>query len=278
MLKGMLAELISTVTSRGNARKSVVETPSESIRPMVGPNGDSQYNYAWLYPGPFLSDPFTGVPFSSNSRYLQRLDQFQNGNLQSMTIYLERLSLGTSGTDIMFSACPNNEAMYEDMSNIEVKYAGQVVFRSDDKSNKLMNLSETWIENEVDFSFPNMSNVAITGAITSNPRKAKWLLVNFVQMRESYFKNLVQDGPSVVNNMMTIEFNTPELSDLINGPVGGGGSPVALPLATNGVPQVQPLYRLHCNYNYLGSVNTYKGFTDFMFLPANAQGPYTMAS
>lgn len=138
-----------------------------------------------------------------------------------------------------------------------------------------MNLSETWVENQVSWSFPNMSNVAITAPITSNSRRAKWLLVNFVQMREAYFKNLVQDGPSVVNNMMEILFNTPELYELSNG-TAAGGSPVALP--AGGVPAIQPQYRLHVNYNYLGSVNTYKGFTDFMFLPANAQGPYTMAS
>ena len=255
--------------------------PSESIRPAVGPNGDSQYNYAWIYPGPFISDPFTGQPASGNIRWNQRLDQFQNGNLQSMTIYLERLSLGTI-PDIMMSQTPNTEVMYEDMSNIEVKYAGQVVFRSDDKVNKLMNLSETWIENEVSLSFPQMTNLPITTVIASNARKFKWLLVNFVQFRESYMKNLIQDGPSVINNMMTIEFNTPELFELSNGTPGSLPAPLPAasvsPPSPAGTPVIQPQYRLHCSYNYLGSVNTYKGFTDFMFLPANAQGPYTMAS
>lgn len=100
--------------------------PSESIRPAVGPNGDSQYNYAWIYPGPFTSDSFTGVPASLNNRFSQRLDQFQNGNLQSMTFALERVSLGTS-PDILMTASPNNGAfMWEDMSNVEVRYAGQV--------------------------------------------------------------------------------------------------------------------------------------------------------
>jgi hypothetical protein len=256
--------------------------PSESIRPAVGPNGDAQYNYGWIYPGPFVSDPFLGVSASSGNKQSVRLDQFQNGNLQSMTVFLERISLGvTAGpSDVFMTQTANNETMYEDLSNVEITYGGQVIYRSDDKSNKLMNLSETWSENEVTYSFPNMSNLTAGGvAISSNSRKAKWLLVNFVQMRESYFKNLVQDGPSVVNNMMQIRFNTPELSELRNGPqTGGGGNPVALPVASNGVPVAQPTYRLHCNYNYLGSVNTYKGFTDFMFLPANAQGPYTMAS
>lgn len=253
--------------------------PSESIRPAVGPNGDSQYNYGWIYPGPFQSDPFTGKPAGPNNtglRQLIRLDQFQNGNLQSMTIYLERISLGTTPTDILMANTPNNEAMYEDMSNVEIKYGGQTIYRSDNKSNKLMNLSETWVENEVDFSFPQMTNLAIAGVggIAVNPRKAKWILVNFVQMRESYFKNLVQDGPSVVNNMMSIEFNTPELEDLSNGDPGF----IPAPLPASGVPVTQPQYILRASYNYLGSINTYKGFTDFMFLPANAQGPYTMAS
>ncbi len=255
--------------------------PSESIRPAVGPNGNAQYNYGFIYCGPFISDRFTGVGALSGNKQSVRLDQFQNGNLQSMTIFLERVTLGTApgAADIPMSNTPNNDAMYEDLSNVEITYGGQVIYRSDDKTNKLMNLSETWVENEIDYSFPNMSNLTITAPITPNARKAKWLLVNFVQMRESYFKNLVQDGPSVVNNMMLIRFNTPELSQLSN---GTAGSPSPLPAIispdTDSRPVTQPQYILHCNYNYLGSVNTYKGFTDFMFLPANAQGPYTMAS
>jgi len=276
------AAIIGSLPTQYDNRYLMIQTalmalgPSESIRPAVGPNGDSQYNYGWIYPGQFLSNDFTGVSASANARCQVRLEQFQNGNLQSMTIYLERISLGVASgqSDVFMSSCPNNEAMYEDMTNIEIKYGGQTIYRSDDMSNKLMNLSETWTENEIDFSFPNMTNLAITTPINVNDRKAKWILVNFVQMRESYFKNLVQDGPSVINNMMSIEFNTPELQSLSN------GDPLALPapLPALGIPAVQPQYRLHASYNYLGSVNTYKGFTDFMFLPANAQGPYTMAS
>lgn len=41
---------------------------------------------------------------------------------------------------------------------------------------------------------------------------------------------------------------------------------------------IQPFYQLRANYNYLASINTYKGYSDAQFLPANAAGPYTMAS
>lgn len=250
--------------------------PAESIRPAVGPNGEAQYNYGWIYPAPFTSEQFTGVPQSANMRKLIRLQDFQNGNIQSMTIYLERVSTGgvtgSTGPDTPFTNVAHNQTVYENLSNVEVKYGGQTIYRSDDLSNKLMALSEYTCTNDFGTSFPNMSNVTVdsSGGFTPNSRTASWILVNFVQFREQYFKNLVQDGPSLVNNMCTIEFNTPELEDLSNG--APGGRPNVQPLG------FQPQYVLRANYNMLASVNTWRGYTDIMFLPANAEGPYTMAS
>jgi hypothetical protein len=256
--------------------------PAESIRPAVGPNGEAQYNYGWIYPSPFTSEQFQGVPQSSNTRKLIRLQDFQNGNIQSMTIYLERVSTGgnvisggPSYPDAPFTSMAHNQTNYAPISNIEIKYGGQTIYRSDDLSNKLMALSEYTCTNDFDTSFPNLNNstVASSAGFTTNSATASWVLVNFVQFREQYFKNLVQDGPSLVNNMCTIEFNTPELNDTtISNGSGATGSP------PTGTQLVQPQYILRANYNMLASVNTWRGYTDMMFLPANAEGPYTMAS
>ena len=248
--------------------------PGESIRPAVGPNGQSQYNYGWIYPSPFTSEQFTGVPASSGALQSVRLQDFQNGNVQSITLYLERLTLGATGADIPISQCPNSEIVYEDITNVTITYGGQVVYRADDATNKLMALSEYTSTNDINVDFPNMSNLAITGPITVNSRTASWVLINFAQFREQYFKNLVQDCVSPVNNMMLVQFNTPELTELSNGAAGGNPTPIP----ATGIPVQQPTYVLHANYNMLGSLNTYKGYTDFQWLPANAQGPYTMAS
>ena len=77
---------------------------------------------------------------------------------------------------------------------------------------------------------------------------------------------------------MEVRFHTPELGELSNGTDGGEPQPLGDVSGEEVIPQVQPKYRLHASYNYQVSMNTWKGFTDQMFLPANAQGPFTMAS
>lgn len=245
--------------------------PAESIRPDVGPNGDAQYNYGWMYPSAFVSSEFVGRAPSDGSVQVVRLEQFPNGSLQSMDLYLERMTTG-SDPDVRLKDCPNNEILYEDLSNIEVRYGGQVIYRSDDESNKLMSLSEYTTSNVVNINFPNLGTGAVGGTITTNTSTTTWVHVQLTQFNDQngLFKNLVQDGVSAVNNMMEVRFNTPEITELSNGTPGGVPLPEAL--------TQQPIYRLHANYNYQVSMNTWKGFTDQMFLPANAQGPFTMAS
>jgi len=256
--------------------------PGESIRPDVGPNGDAQYNYAWIYPSEFTSQEFVGKPKSGGTLQSIRLESFPNGSLQSIDLYLERLTLGVD-PEVRMSDCPNSEIIYEDISNVELRYGGQVIYRSDDESNKLMALSEYTTSNQVNVNFPNMSNLTVlnTADITSNSRVASWVHIQLSQFNENngLFKNLVQAGVSAVNNMMEVRFNTPELDELVNGTATGNPNALGTSnLAMNRIPDVQPLYRLHATYNYQVSLNTWKGFSDCMFLPANAQGPYTMAS
>lgn len=257
--------------------------PGESIRPDVGPNGDAQYNYGWIYPSEFTSQEFTGHPKSGNGTLQTvRLESFPNGSLQSIDLFLERTSLGISGTDVPIGDCANNEIVYETLRDVELRYGGQVIYRSDDDSNKLMALSEYTTANIVSVNFPNMSNLTTAAAFSVSGRTASWVHIQLSQFNENngLFKNLLQDGVSAVNNMMEVRFHTPELDELSNGLDGGSPQPLGDVSVTDGpvIPQVQPQYRLHATYNYQVSMNTWKGFTDQMFLPANAQGPFTMAS
>lgn len=258
--------------------------PGESIRPDVGPNGDAQYNYGWIYPSEFTSQEFTGAPKSAGRTHSVRLESFPNGSLQSIDLFLERTTLGVldGGVDIPLSDCPNNEIVYEDMRGVELRYGGQVIYRSDDESHKLMALSEYTTSNQFDVSFPNMGTAALTGDEVINPNTAvaTWVHIQLSQYNENngLFKNLVMDGVSAVNNMMEARFFTPELEELSNGAKTGKPDSLGTEKGDKKVPNVQPKYRLHATYNYQVSMNTWKGFTDQMFLPANAQGPFTMAS
>jgi len=258
--------------------------PSESIRPAVSALGSGQYNYPWMYPGPFISSPFIGMPASGNQKQTVTLNQFQNGNLQSITLMLKRVtagvSIGTPAADVPINNSANNIMEFEDMTNIEVKYAGQVVFRSDDSINKLMNLSETAVENTIKISVPNWSNTVLTAGQSYNvqPHNSSWVLVNFVQQRQSYMQNLLQDGVSLLANLLTVEFNTPELASLTNGTNATAPQPVGVVVGDVVKPTTQPQYVLMASYNYQAAVNCYKSMIDMQFLPSNAQGPYTMAS
>ena len=263
--------------------------PGESIRPEVGPSaggrgGGSQYNYGWIYPSEFTSTEFTGRPKSGGSLASVRLESFPNGSLQSIDLCLERMTLGLLPPleDVRISDCPNNEIVYEDMSNIELRYGSQVIYRSDDESNKLMVLSEYTTANQFAVSFPNMSDQAITpgSEIAVNSGTATWVHIQLSQYNEcnGLFKNLVQDGVSALGSMMSIVFNTPELYELSNGATTGQPVSLGETKGDNKIPQIQPQYRLHATYNYQVSLNTWEGHTDQIFLPSNASGPYTMAS
>lgn len=251
--------------------------PGQSIRPAVGPNGDAQYNYGWIYPSSFVSAPFQGRSVSDGKGKINvRLEEFPNGNIQSIDLYLRRVTAGIAGTDVPLSDCQTNNTIYEDISNAEVKYGSQVVYRSDDLSNKLMALSEYTSNNQFDTSFPNISNLSYTGLeVAPNIKTSSWLRVQFAQFNENHFRSLVQDSVTIVNNMLSIDLNTPELEDLSNGDIEN----LPLPIGdASGRPTAQPTYEIVASYNMLGSLNTWKGYTDFMWLPADAQGPYTMAS
>lgn len=257
--------------------------PSASISQVVGANGSSSYVYGWSFPSYYYSSPFDGSSDKSNKCEV-RLESFRNGSLSSMDIYLERLTLGNAAATgppaveanlTIKGNVPNAFVAYEDLSNVEITYGGQCIYRSSDKSYMLMGLSEYTTEPQFKYSFPNMGvDMAIDNPIFTQEKTVKWVHVQLSQYNENFFTNLVQSGVSLVNNMCSITFNTPDPSELSNGTVGATSKPV--PLAIDPAQKIK--YRLVVRYNYQAALTTYKGETDYTFLNPSSRGPYTMAN
>jgi len=256
--------------------------PSASIAQVVSANGNSSYVYGWSFPSYYYSPPFTGSDSPSNKIDI-RLEQFRNGSLSSIDIYLERLTLGNAAVVgppqidanlLIKGNSPYAFVAYEDLKNVELTYGGQCIYRSSDKSYMLMGLSEYTTESQFKYTYPNMGwDMAFPEPIhTGNQKNVKWVHVQLSQYNENFFTNLLQSGVSLVNNMCSISFNTPPISELSNGDGSGNKKPVPPEIVT------QPTYRLVVRYNYQAALTTYKGETDYTFLNPSSRGPYTMAN
>lgn len=244
--------------------------PISSIRNQVGPQGDSRYSYGWMYPSPFKSGVFRGVAESENQTVSVFLNNMRSGSLQSMDLFLIRESIGDAADNPMSSSW--NFENFADLSNVEIRYGGQTVYRAPDKSYKMFNLSNYTAENQIDTVSPQIQ-IADLGAAVPMPTTANtssWVHVQLSQFNENFISNLMQHGAQPQNNMMEVIFNTPEITEIFN------GSPLGLPAPAATVQQ--PRYRLLVNLNYQCALSTYKGFTDFLFLSPSANGPFTMAS
>jgi hypothetical protein len=239
--------------------------PSAGIRDMVKAGSSGRYAYGWMYPAPFISEQFKGSSDKSNPCRV-RLNNFQNGGLQSMSVWLERLTLGNVA-QTRYADVPNASNRYEDMSEITLYYGGQVVYRSSDDIYKLMSLSEYTCVNNMKVTYPNAGTTSITAEASKNTATSTWVHIQFSQFNENHFTNLVQDSIAPTNNMFEITFTTPKNKYLRNG--GTGVQPVTIPASP--LEENQPQYRLHCNYNYLSSITTMNGKSDIQFLPSDSR-------
>lgn len=229
---------------------------SDSIRNEVGRGGMGKYSYGFIYPQVFVSgDIKQGVAASQNSKVSFRLDNFLNGSLQSMDLYLERVSLADDASATLQGNVPYNKTQYYPMSNIELSYAGNVIYRADDKVSKLINLSQYTVDGDADTTGYVLSNITMpaTGFVPVSTQSS-WTHIQFSQFNETFFSNLIQSGVLLVANQVMITFNTPELDELVT---INGGTPQA----------TQPWYRLHANYNYQACIRTANGATEQLFNP-----------
>ncbi len=242
----------------------LVDGASDSIRDVVSMRGNQKYSYGYVYPQTFMdSKDIDGVSASQMVGGMSvEMTRFLNASLQSIDIFVERVTLGnaaatgaaSANAPLSNSVQPKNN--YVPISNVQLLYAGQPIYRSDDNSNVLENLSEyptsttfdleAWDYKET--TAPSLTNGKV-------PKTGYWTHIQLSQYNERYFTNLVQSGVALNSNEVLLTFNTPELEDL--------------PSMIDGVaqPTIQPKYRLHAIYNYQAAVRTAKGETNLVFQP-----------
>ena len=253
---GFLSSLPNTFNDVYLCQKTgmFVDGPSDSIRSEVGRGGGSKYSYGYMYPQSFSSgDIKAGVPPESGGNKVSfRLDNFLNGSLQSMDLFLERVTKGSDQAELLQGLTPFNQALYYPMKNIELSYAGNVIYRADDDVSQLINLTEYTTSGNLDLDVVQYTEAVLPGGgATFQAKTSKWTHIQFSQFNETFFSNLIQSGILLVANQVMITFNTPTLAEI--GSIDGV------------VPTGQPWYRLHANYNYQSVVRTANGATELLF-------------
>lgn len=240
----------------------MVDGSSDSIRDMVSIRGNEKYTYGYIYPQTFTDSKVKkGVAASENGKVSVNLTRFLNASLQSIDVFVERLTLGnTSGTPVVGvdpdrpmsdSVQPDN--LYVPISNIQLLYAGQPIYRSDDESNVLENLSEYPTSTTFDIESYNYSQAtAPVLSDTASMKTGYWTHIQLSQFNERYFTNLAQTGVAMNSNEVLLEFNTPEKEDLET-----FGATIS----------IQPTYRVFAIYNYQAAVRTAKSETNLVFQP-----------
>jgi len=225
-----------------------VDGPSDSIRDVVSMRGDQKYSYGYIYPQTFMdSKDIVGVPASEKVGGMSvEMTRFLNAGLQSIDIFVERITLGNAAGSpagavadepLSNSVQPRNN--YVPISNVQLLYAGQPIYRSDDNSNILENLSEYPTSTTFDLEAWDFKKTTAPTLTNGNaPKTGYWTHIQLSQYNERYFTNLVQSGVALNSNEVLLTFNTPERQDL--------------PSMIDGVSEtaVQPKYRLHAIYNY----------------------------
>jgi hypothetical protein len=229
----------------------LADGPSESIAGLVSRGGGSVYNYAFIYPGWYESELFSGT--DEGNRCVIQMNGVLPGSLQSIDVFVQRETYGDATADFDLAINKHNENVFEELKNVEITYGGQCIYRADDHISQMLNIVEMPVDGGFDVNdvapFGNGSRVAATLV----PRKSYWLHVQLSQFNEQ-ITNLIQTGVSLNSNNVVITFNTPKLSELTQG------------VAPFPAPDAQPKYKMYCNYNYQCSLRTADGETSILFL------------
>lgn len=241
--------------------------PSDSIREAVSMRGDNKYLYPYMYPQSFSSSgPLVGVSPGGGTPMSVNLTRFLNANLQSIDLFLLRNTLGNSefiDTAITYTAnlplsrVPWNKNYFSKMINCRLSYAGQTIWRSDDNSDVLMNLSEYPTSTDIPtVAYAVTAPNATTIGLSTPARKSSWVHIQLSQLNERFFSNLAQCGPTLNSNEVLFEFNVLPLQEQET-----FGVPVA------NANQVQSSYTLYGVYNYMAGVRVAKGAANLVFQP-----------
>jgi len=229
----------------------LADGPSDSIQSLVARGGGAKYDYPFLYPQSFVSENFQGSADKAKKVQLQ-LDNFLPGSVQSIDMWLERITNDGKDEDAnnLMSNSKNNQSWYVPMSNIEILYGGQSIYRSDDALQEIFTLSNYPTSGAFNVDVVPYSNDTDNAPADVKPRISQYSHVQLSQYNEQ-FLNLIQTGAMLNNSSVTLRFTTPELRDLR--------------LDDSTSVSAQPAFRLHCNYNYQCSLRSADGMTNILF-------------
>lgn len=242
-------------------KTGLLKDEADSIRDLVGPMGNSQYTYGYIYPLGFeSSEAVQHYPETGTQKASVRVTGFQNGSIGAIDLWLrlEGYEYGAGPTVVNTRNSVMNRNLSLKMRNIEILYAGQQIWTSPDEIDLMMALSEYPVNNT--FGLTTFINDA---SLATNPPEdlsatSVWYHCQLTQFNETFFSNLVQNGINVTNNTIEIRFHTPELSEVF----------AVIPQWDGVVTAIaNPTYKLLANINYQAGILIQKGAAQTTFAP-----------
>ncbi len=241
-----------------------VDGPSMSVAPLTGMGGGYLMDYAFLYNSryPSWNEQFLGQS-SKNAPITRRLDGVPAGSLQSVDVYVRRVSLNSAVTDGAYNSLYRNNTKstpweYVPIRNVKLNYAGQEVYSSDDDTNIMFSLCEYESSPSFAISVPKYDEAAAAPDAPVDSRKGYWCRIQFSQFN-TQIMDCIQTGVMLNSNLLSISFNTPELVDLAD--------------STGAVPVSQPLYQMYAHFNVQASVRVADGSSQILYMPTTSLLP-----
>lgn len=239
--------------------------PTDSGALAVSRAGSERYDYPWIYPFFNCFGPLDGVQGgnigASCGRVNVTLNGFSSGVLCGITFALLSLEKDVRNGNAL------NNTQYAKMSNIELKYLSNVIYRSDGNNvGDFFCLAdcETGCQYDQDIVL-NRSIVGVNPVVAvSQPWDAKvannipvsYTDVHFCQYKAAVFVDLLQYGIDISNANLQLSFTTEQQE--VGDPNGAPATPV--PAAS-----VRQQYRLYALYHYQSTLRTEKGQQKWMF-------------
>lgn len=237
-----------------------VDGPSMSVAPLVGMGGGYLMDYAFIYNSryPSWNERFLGKSLSTDP-IIRRLDGVPAGSLQSIDLYVRRVSKDGSSTDnvpdnIYQGKSKNSPWQYVPISNVKLNYAGQEVYSSADDTNIMFSLCEYEVSPSFDAQIPKYDATANAEADADDSKKMYWTRIQFSQFNTQIL-DCIQTGVMLNSNLLSVSFNTPELESLSD------------------AGATQPYYQMYANFNVQASVRVADGSSQILYMPTTSLLP-----
>jgi hypothetical protein len=180
------------------------------------------YLYNFIYPQSFCSGLFKGSTDVCN-KITRQLTGFASGSLVSISLFLAVKETPGAPT--------KNPLHFVKMSNVELFFNGQQIYRADDCDSEYFCLAEglTNCSNEYTVLLPNDTTTALISHYTD---------IVFSQYNEKSIQSLIQAGINISSQVLEVRFNTPN------------------PSQSQGIIDQDTDFTLFANYNYQAQIET----------------------